>query len=73
MQAMTTKLLGITEAADFLGVTSATLRRWDNEKIFRPYLRNSSGYRMYSNSQLKEWKEKRAKLLKTRGIYHGSK
>jgi len=46
--------LKILEAAQFLGVTSQTLRNWDNEKKLTPYRHPINNYRMYKKSQLEK-------------------
>ncbi len=44
---MSSKLVGIREAAEFLGVTPSTLRRWEREGKLLPDERTIGGYRRY--------------------------
>ncbi|AUW95613.1 IS607 family transposase [Sulfobacillus thermotolerans] len=47
------KLVGIREAAEFLGVTPSTLRRWDHEGTLLPDERTAGGYRRYDLARLR--------------------
>ncbi len=44
--------LKILDAAQFLGVTTQTLRNWDNQKKLTPYRHPLNNYRMYKRTQL---------------------
>lgn len=44
--------LTVGEAADFLGVSSATLRNWDNAGKLVAYRHPVNGYRLYLRTQL---------------------
>jgi putative resolvase len=46
------KFLGIQEAAEFLGVSPQTLRRWERSKKMKPSHRTSGGQRRYDITQL---------------------
>src|SRR3954451_7723482 len=45
-------VLTISEAADFLGVSSATLRNWDRSGKLRPRRHPQNGYRIYLHEDL---------------------
>ena len=47
------KLVGIREAAEFLGVTPSTLRRWEHEGTLLPDERTAGGYRRYDLARLR--------------------
>lgn len=48
------KLLTISEAADFIGISQNTLRKWtDRGKV--PHVRLPSGYRRYRPEELAEF------------------
>ena len=51
------KLLSISDAASYLGVSQATLRRWDDDGSFKATFHSPGGHRYYSLSDL----EKRTK------------
>ena len=44
--------LKILEAAEYLGVTSQTLRNWDKDGKLKPYRHPLNNYRMYKKSDL---------------------
>jgi len=44
----------IKEAANFLGVSSMTLRRWDNEKKLKAARHPINNYRLYERKQLEK-------------------
>ena len=44
--------LTIKEAADFLGVTTTTLRNWDRREKLVPVRHPVNGYRLYRKSDL---------------------
>ncbi len=46
------KLFSIGEAAEALGVSTQTLRRWDREDRFKPDARTRGGQRRYTSTQL---------------------
>ena len=46
------KLVGIGEAAEMLGVSLNTLRRWDTNGYLRPAMRTAGDQRRYSVTQL---------------------
>jgi DNA-binding transcriptional MerR regulator len=50
---MDRKLVGIREAAAFLGVTPSTLRRWEREGKVLPAERTAGGYRRYDWARLR--------------------
>ncbi len=50
---MNRKLVGIREAAEFLGVTPSTLRRWEHEGKLVPDERTAGGYRRYDLARLR--------------------
>ncbi len=50
---MSKKLVGIREAAEFLGVSSSTLRRWEHEGKLLPDERTTGGYRRYDLARLR--------------------
>lgn len=45
----------IGEFARLIGVSSATLRVWDEKGLLKPHHTSPSGYRYYSEEQLKEY------------------
>lgn len=47
------KLVGIREAAEFLGVTPSTLRRWEHDGTLLPDERTAGGYRRYDLARLR--------------------
>ncbi|NMP22047.1 IS607 family transposase [Sulfobacillus harzensis] len=50
---MNRKLVGIREAAEFLGVNPSTLRRWEQEGRLMPDERTAGGYRRYDLARLR--------------------
>lgn len=60
MDKPSSKLLSIKEAAQYLGVSAATLRRWHNNGTFKASFLSPGGYRYYSVSELAK---------KTKGIF----
>lgn len=46
------KFLRIKEFAEQIGVSEATLRRWDKTEKLKPHHRTPSGYRMYTKEQV---------------------
>jgi len=50
---MNRKLVGIREAAEFLGVTPSTLRRWEHEGTLVPDARTLGGYRRYDLARIR--------------------
>src|ERR1700756_2227895 len=47
------KFLGIQGAAEYLGVSPQTLRRWEKKKKMTPAHRTQGGQRRYSMAQLR--------------------
>lgn len=45
----------IKKAAEMLGVTPMTLRRWDKGDKLKPYRQPFSSYRLYKKSELKKF------------------
>ncbi|MCY0898554.1 MAG: MerR family DNA-binding transcriptional regulator, partial [Firmicutes bacterium] len=45
--------MGLREAAEFLGVTPSTLRRWEREGKLIPDERTAGGYRGYDLARLR--------------------
>ncbi len=60
MENLTKKFLSINEAAQYLGVSEATLRRWDDNGTFKATFRSPGAHRYYSQSDLEK---------KTKGIF----
>ena len=58
---MEDKLIPIGKAADLLGVSVDTLRRWDNDGSFVA-TKSPSGHRYYDNSQIELYRTDSAKL-----------
>ena len=54
------RFLTISEAANWLGVSTQTLRRWEREGRIAPPQRTEGGQRRYDLSQLGPRKEKAA-------------
>ena len=52
------KLLTSVEFAKAIGVSHATVKRWDDEGVLKAYLRTPSGYRKYLPRQVDEYFEK---------------
>lgn len=46
------KFFSIKEFAEQIGVSEATLRRWDKTEKLKPHHRTPSGYRMYTKEQV---------------------
>ena len=46
------ELITISEAAEILGISIDTLRRWDKGGKLSPVKTSDAGYRLYSRSQL---------------------
>ena len=63
---MNRKLVGIREAAEFLGVTPSTLRRWEHEGTLVSDERTPGGYRRYYLARIRpEQFHRHAALRKT--------
>lgn len=45
----------ISEFARLIGVSSATLRVWDEKGLLKPHHISPYGYRYYSSTQLKDY------------------
>jgi|GEM_PF-600380 putative resolvase len=73
------KYLSIGEASLMLGITTKTLRRWDNQGKFKPEYRTLGKHRRYSINQLKllidpEYKIKnKLNVIYSRVSSHGQK
>lgn len=53
---METKPLTLSQAKDYLGVTSQTLRNWDGRGVLKPLIRlGKLGHRRYSQEQLDDF------------------
>lgn len=48
------KLLPIKEAAEWLGISPATLRAWDNKGLFKATRHTKNSYRLYSLQMLQK-------------------
>lgn len=51
-------LLTSVEFAKAIGVSPATVKRWDDEGVLKAYLRTPSGFRKYLPKQVNEYFEK---------------
>jgi excisionase family DNA binding protein len=51
----TTKLINIAQAAEYLGVSAASLRKWSNQGLVRVY-RTPGGQRRFSIDDLDNFK-----------------
>lgn len=51
---MTTRLLNVGQAASYLGVSAASLRKWSNDGLVPTY-RTPGGQRRYDRSDLDEF------------------
>ena len=60
-----TSYLTVSEAAEFLGVSSSTLRNWDRHGKLSPRRHPINGYRLYEKSELE-------RLLRKTKSHHGS-
>ncbi len=80
MDSFTKKLLSISQAAQYLGVSEATLRRWHNDGSFKASFLTPGGHRYYSLSDLErntkgiyrlaqEWAEAREPFLPEHDFY----
>lgn len=49
------KLLSSAEFAKAIGVSSTTIKRWDDDGILKAYLRTPSGFRKYLPSQVDDY------------------
>lgn len=56
---MTDRLLNITQAADYLGVSKDALRKWDKSGKLKPF-KTSGGHRRYSVIELDKFVGKNA-------------
>lgn len=56
------KYVKIGEAADYVGVTTQTLRNYGKRGILVPALTRDSGHRLYSISQLDKFIEEKFKV-----------
>ena len=54
MEERTSKLMNVGQAADYLGVSSASLRKWSNDGLV-PVFRTPGGQRRYSVEDLDEF------------------
>ena len=54
----------ISEFAKLIGVSSVTLRTWDEKGLLRPHHVSPSGYRYYSSAQLQDYLSGRLSLRK---------
>jgi len=52
------EVLTIKEAADLLGVSEVTLRRWDKSRKFSPHRHPVNGYRCYSREAVLKLRKK---------------
>lgn len=52
---MNDTLLSIKRAADLMGISTHTLRRWDKEEKFKPTMRTPVGDRLYSLDSVREY------------------
>lgn len=52
----------IGEFARLIGVSCVTLRTWDEKGILKPHHVSPSGYRYYSDTQLKEYLSRKRKV-----------
>lgn len=50
------EFLTVQEAADYIGVSAQTLRRWDSSGKLRPLRRRPSGYRYYRRADLEPFR-----------------
>ncbi|MFO0675725.1 MAG: helix-turn-helix domain-containing protein [Polyangiaceae bacterium] len=50
-------LLTISEAAELLGVSMPTLRRWDSAGKFTPHRHPINGYRLYKRAEVMRLKK----------------
>ena len=48
------KYYRISEFADLVGVSSSTLRNWEQQGILLPHHKTPTGYRYYSQEQLEQ-------------------
>ena len=55
---MHTGLVTIKDAARFLGVSQATLRRWDKDGRLRAHRHPLNGYRLYALGTLQQLKKR---------------
>ena len=51
-------MITIGEAADMLGVSEVTLRRWDRAGKFRPHRHPISGYRLYRREDVDKLRQR---------------
>lgn len=54
MEASPQKFLNVSEAADILGVSAASLRKWSDQRLV-PVYRTPGGQRRYSPADLEEF------------------
>jgi len=61
-------MLTITQAAEILGVSVVTLRRWDQAGKFQAKRDPMSGYRVYSENDVRALKKRLAGFRGLRGL-----
>lgn len=49
-------LLGVSAAAEYVGINPESLRRWDREGKFKPCKRTRAGFRLYQTKSLDKLK-----------------
>ncbi len=52
------RYLTIQEAAEFLNVTTQTLRNWDRLKKFKPHRHPMNNYRLYTRTELQRLRKR---------------
>ena len=61
---MQSKYYKISEFSKLIGVATVTLRRWELQGILRPHHKSPTGYRYYSEEQLKEYMARKEEACK---------
>lgn len=59
------KYYKIGEFADLVGVSQNTLRSWEDKGLLIPHHRSPTGYRMYSEEQVKDVTSGKSKSKET--------
>lgn len=59
------KYYKIGEFADLVGVSQNTLRSWEDKGLLIPHHRSPTGYRMYSEEQVKDITSGKSKSKET--------
>lgn len=57
------EFMKVSEAAEFLGVSANTLRKWDNDGKLKSYRHPINKYRLYKVAELESFKQSITQLI----------